>query len=150
MTYMHTQKAPLHYVLYGAGIILAVASWLGRNDTPILVPMAVAAVVMLLVAPMFGYLTVRDDGEQLVVEYGPLPLFRKRIPYAEMAAAAPARSSFIDGWGIHWGPGEGWIYNLWGFDCVKIALARTAIRIGTDDPANLTAFLRGKIEASKK
>ena len=61
-------------------------------------------------------------------------------------AAEPDRSNVIDGWGIHWVPGRGWTYNLWGFDCVRLTLAggRT-IRVGTDDPRSLAQFVQTRI-----
>ena len=56
----------------------------------------------------------------------------------------PGRTSIIDGWGIHYIPGRGTTYNLWGFGCVKLSLGRKAFRIGSDDVDNLVAFLRRK------
>ena len=44
-------------------------------------------------------------------------------------------------------PGKGWIYNLWGFRCVRIHREKKMIRIGSDDVENLLGFLRGKIRA---
>ena len=72
-------------------------------------------------------------------------MFRKRITYADMTAVEPDRSAFLDGWGIHYMPGKGWIYNLWGFGCARIHLGRKMIRIGSDDVENLVGFLGGKI-----
>lgn len=52
-----------------------------------------------------------------------------------------ARSKLIDGWGVHWLPGRGWTFNLWGRDCVEGNTARRRLRIGTDDPEGLANFL---------
>jgi hypothetical protein len=106
--------------------------------------MAIVAAVLALAGLMFGSLTVRGDGEFLSLRYGPLPLFGKRIPYAEVTAVEPGRTALIDGWGIHCIPGRGWTYNLWGFGCVKLTLGKKVIRVGTDDPEGLAAFLRAK------
>ena len=74
--------------------------------------------------------------------YGPLPLFRKRIRYADITAVEKSRSNVIDGWGIHYIPGRGWTYNLWGFDCVKLQLDKKVVRVGSNDAENLAAFLK--------
>ena len=58
------------------------------------------------------------------------------------------RSSWIDGWGIHWLPGRGWAYNLWGFGCAIVYLGNTVIRIGTDDVEGLVDFLNQKTGAA--
>ena len=55
------------------------------------------------------------------------------------------RTNIIDGWGIHYFPGRGWTYNIWGFDCVKLTLGRKIIRVGTDDAEELAKFIREKI-----
>jgi hypothetical protein len=74
-----------------------------------------------------------------------LPVFRKRIRYLDITLVQPGHISMIDGWGIHYLPGRGWTYSLWGFDCVKLTLGRKVIRMGSDDVENLVEFLRGKV-----
>ena len=60
-----------------------------------------------------------------------------------------AKSSILDGWGIHMSPSGGWTWNLWGFDCVDVWFEREGktrkIRIGTNDPSGLHAFLTKQI-----
>ena len=55
----------------------------------------------------------------------------------------------IDGWGIHYFPGRGWTYNIWGFDCVKLTLGRKIIRVGTDDAEGLAKVIREKTGLSR-
>ena len=105
----------------------------------------VTATTFVLLALMFRSLTIRDEGEWLALRYGPLPVFRKRIRYAEITSVEPGRISIIDGWGIHYILGRGWTYNLWGFGCVKLTLGRKIIRVGTNDVDNLARFLRNKL-----
>ena len=95
---------------------------------------------------MFASMTVQDEGEFLAIRYGPLPVFHRRIRYADITSVEPGRSSIIDGWGIHWVPGRGWTYNLWGFQCAMLAVRGGIVRIGSDDVDNLVGFLHGKIE----
>jgi hypothetical protein len=101
---------------------------------------------MILAAFMFASMTVQDEGEFLAIRYGPLPVFRRRIRYADVTSVEPGRSSIIDGWGIHWVPGRGWTYNLWGFQCATLTVRGGIVRIGSDDVDNLVGFLHGKIK----
>lgn len=147
--YEHTQKAHLHLILYATAVLMLVGGWLSHDDQPAMIILCIAACVIVLAGLCFKTLTVRDEGQHLAVRFGPLAVFRTDIPYAEITAAEPARSSVIDGWGVHWMPGKGWIYNLWGFDCVRITLGRKTVRIGTDDPQGLAEFLKTKIAAAQ-
>ncbi len=145
MEYMHTQRAPLGLLLYLMGIAMVAAGWLLRAEPVPAIILGATGVVIVLVGTMFGYLRVWDDGDRLMVRYGPLPVFHAKIPYADMTAVEPDRSSVIDGWGIHYVPGRGWTYNLWGLDCVKIVRGDRITRIGTDDRGNLAAFLQSRV-----
>ena len=58
-----------------------------------------------------------------------------------------ARSDALDGWGIHWILGRGVIYNVWGFDCVRIQMGKKIVRVGTDDVEGLLSFLRTKVQS---
>ena len=93
---------------------------------------------------MFGSLTIRDEGECLALRFGPLPVIRKGIRYADIAGGRAGRTDHRR-LGNPLLPGRGWTYNLWGFGCVKLTLGRKVIRVGTDDAENLVEFLRGKV-----
>jgi len=103
------------------------------------------AAVLVFFAFSFKFLRVHDDGDCLAIRFGPLPVFRRRIPYSQITGVEAGGSGFIDGWGIHYMPGRGLTYNLWGFDCVIVRLGAKTVRIGTDDVDGLVAFLRSKI-----
>ncbi|MFQ5732011.1 MAG: hypothetical protein ACE5KM_08655 [Planctomycetaceae bacterium] len=141
MQYQHTQRAPLYLILSAAGIAMLAGGLLTPQPlVQILLP--IGGGLMLLVALMFKTLTVSDEGRQLLLRFGPVPLFRKAIPYAEIDTAVRGRTTIFDGWGIHISPGGGWTWNLWGFDCVDVTLKNgRRTRIGTDDPEGLAAFL---------
>lgn len=144
MKYTHTQRAPLHYVIELAAVAALVAAWPVRGNTAAEVMFVIAAVVSLVFALAFRTLTVADEGESLAIRFGPLPLFSKRIAYADITGVEAGRSSWADGWGIHWLPGRGWTYNLWGFDCVELKAGGKTIRIGSDDADKLAAFLKDR------
>ena len=88
----------------------------------------------------------KHKGDALQLRFGPIGLWKKRVPYAEITSAKPARSAFIDCWGVHWIPGRGWTWNIWGRDCVELRTTRGKLRIGTDDQAGLVALLSERIE----
>jgi hypothetical protein len=142
--YEHTQWAPMCWIILLPPLaILLLAGILSGGD--VVVPFFLVGLLLTVIAFSFRSLRVVDEGDALAIRFGPIPLFRKRIPYADIQAAERDRSSVIDGWGIHWVPGRGWTYNLWGFDCVRLALTGgSTIRVGTDDPDGLASFLERK------
>jgi len=147
MNYRHSQRAPLALLLgsVGGGLVLgAVMLW---REGFVALAVGVIGVVFLALAASFSWLRVEDRGEHLAVRFGPLPLFGTRIAYSSIRAAAAGRSALIDGWGIHWIPGRGWTYNLWGRGCVEIRTERGIVRVGTDDPEGLARFLEEKAVA---
>ena len=145
MTYCHTQRAPLHMLLHGVGLALFFTAWFLRNNTPAAVITVSVGCLSVIFGFMFARLTVRDEGDHLLLQYGPVPGFSHRIAYSDVTSVEPGRTRLIDGWGIHWVPGRGWTYNLWGFDCAKLKVAGKTVHIGSDDVENLVGFLNEKI-----
>ena len=143
--YEHTQTAPLHWLLYPPGVLLLTAAWLNRTQVVLALTLFAVAVLLLALSFAFQRLTVRDEGSWLAIRYGPLPVFRTCISYADITSVESGRSSWIDGWGIHWIPGRGYTYNLWGFACVKLVVRGRVVRIGTDDVDKLVEFLKTKL-----
>jgi hypothetical protein len=145
MQYDHTQKAPLHYILYGVVVAMLPLLWAVGDEPGAVITVSAVMATLLVVSGMFRTLTVRDEGYHLAVRYGPLPVFAKIIRYSEIKSVEADRTKVIDGWGIHWVPGRGTTYNLWGFDCVKLEVGNRVIRIGSDDVENLVEFLRERL-----
>ena len=150
MQYLHTQEGPLHYILYGVGAVLIVSAWLSRGEPNVSIILGLCGCLLLIFALCFRSLTVSDDGERLAIRFGPIPLFRKTIAYSEITRVEPGKSSLIDGWGVHYIPGRGWTYNLWGFGCAVVYLGEKIIRIGTDDVENMVDFLNQRIQAEHR
>lgn len=146
--YEHTQKAPLHWLLYPPSVVLMVTAWLSRGQVPLALVMLGAALLLLMLGFSFQRLTIRDEGAWLAIRYGPLPIFRARIAYADMSSAELGQTSWIDGWGIHWIPGRGFTYNLWGFSCATLCVRGHTVRVGSDDAAQLVQFLKSKLPAA--
>ena len=149
MHYEHTQKASLNLIFYAVAFSMLAATVLLSEPWPISLVLELGAVLVGVAGAMFGFLTVRDAGDHLAVRYGPIPVFGARFPYARITKVQRGRSALIDGWGIHWVPGRGTTYNLWGRDCVTFRFGRRLIRIGTDDAENLTEFLEKKTSSSE-
>jgi hypothetical protein len=145
MQYDHTQTAPLHLLLVGVGIAMLIGGWL----TPELVVQIIlfcSSGLMLLLACCFRQLTVSDEGDHLLIRFGPISLFWRRVRFSEIEKVEKAKSTIWDGWGIHLSPSGGVTWNLWGFDCVDVWYKKGSkvkkVRIGTDDSVGLEAFLK--------
>jgi hypothetical protein len=111
---------------------------------------AVGALIILL-APAFHHLTIMDAGDRLAIRFGPVPLFRRTVRYAAIEIVEVGRTLILDGWGIHFSVRGGWVWNLWGRDCVVVQFRNGGVlRLGTDDAENLARFLEGKIGQQRK
>ena len=142
MQYEHTQSAPLFWLLGLVAVGMVIGGWY-IPGTAGQVAMYAGALVVLLLAFCFQQLNVRDEGEWLRVAFGPIPLFRRRVVYADIQNVERSRTSVLDGWGIHFSPGGGITWNIWGFDCVDVYFYKgRKLRIGTNDPEGLERFLK--------
>jgi hypothetical protein len=144
-SYRHTQAGPLCWLLYALGGATLAFAWLSRADLSLAAILLGSALLMLLLASSFHHLRVEDRGEYLEVAFGPLPLFRRTVPYANIRSAEPNQTTLLDGLGVHFSLRGGWCWNIWGRDCVLVRLDRSVLRIGTDDPQGLANFLNGKL-----
>lgn len=147
--YSHTQRAPLHWILWALVALLLCLMPLVEDSLIVLGILACTCLLCAVLALSFRTLSVTDEGDHLEICFGPFPLFRKTVPYDTIDGAEIGRSSFLDGWGVHYLPGRGWIYNLWGFDCVCLQLGTQRLRVGTDDPDGLVAFIRSAVLESR-
>jgi hypothetical protein len=143
--YSHKQTAPLCLILYVGGITAVSLAVLLGGYLGIVIAGSVS-LVLLLLAPCFHYLAVEDRGDVLAVRFGPVPLFRRAVRYADIGSVEVGRTLLLDGWGIHLSVRGGWVWNLWGRACVVVHFKDGGtLRVGTDDADNLVSFLRGKI-----
>ncbi|MGF1582177.1 MAG: hypothetical protein ACFCD0_22870 [Gemmataceae bacterium] len=145
MKYSHTQRGKLDILLMVVALACFVPAFYIHDPSAYWLSGGVG-VILLFAAACFSWLRVEDEGDHLKIQYGPLPVFSKRIPYGIIHEIHEEKSALIDGWGIHYIPLRGWTYNLWGFDCVRLKTTMGTIRVGTDDPQGLAEFLRQKLE----
>ena len=147
--YQHSQRGPWYLLLIAIGLIMLALGWLLREKpvAPTLLPLVGSLFVVL--GASFQRLTVADKGDRLKIAFGPLPLLQRKVLYEDIRAVEIGRTLLLDGWGIHYSIRGGWVWNLWGRDCVVIHLRKSVLRVGTDDAANLSRFLDGKISGQK-
>ncbi len=145
--YDHVQRGRFHLLLLALATLCALGGyWLGDREAgaPRLI-LVVTAGAMGFVAFCIRWLRVRDLGDTLLVHFGPIPLLRRRVDYRRITTVERGRSLLLEGWGVHYLPGRGWTWNLWGRDTVVVHLGVSTLRIGTDDPEGLLEFLRQRV-----
>ncbi len=149
MQYDHTQTAPLYLILVGVSIAMLIGGWLFAEQVMQIILLSSGG-LMFVLAQCFGRLTVSDEYDRIAICFGPLPLFRRCILYADIESVERSRTTILDGWGIHLSPSGGWTWNLWGFDCVDVIFKKgRKLRIGTDDPEGLESFLKQRVEQGR-
>jgi len=147
VTYWHRQAAPLCLLLYVLAAVFLSIGWGARHSPAISLVLPISGLLMLVLAGAFHHLTVADEGEVLAIRFGPLPLFRTAIRYDDMRRVEIGRTTLLDGLGIHLSLRGGWVWNIWGRDCVVLHLRNGGIfRLGTDDAENLAGFIKTRIE----
>ena len=100
-------------------------------------------VVLWLSAWIFRSMTIEITGQDLTWYFGPgFP--RKSVRLSEIASAQAVRTSFWNGWGIHY-TSRGWLYNVSGHGAVAVTL-RNGKRfcLGTDEVENLVNQLTNR------
>jgi hypothetical protein len=139
--YRHTQVA---WVILGSIAIPMVLFALVGIAMEVVIIAVAAAVIVLLVATLFGTLSVGVTESELRFHFG-VGFLRRSIPLAQIAEVQQVRTRWYHGWGIHFYPG-GTLYNVSGFDALEIGLVDgTTLRLGSDDPQGLLTALRPRI-----
>ena len=141
-SYDHTQKAPWYLLLFAFAALFLTVAWVTRAEPVVPTILVVAGLLMAMLGYSFQDLTVCDEGDRLAIRFGPLPLFKRRIPYDDIIGVEIGRTTIMDGWGIHWSPWGGWVWSLCTGRCVVIRRRRGVIRVGTDDAEALAEFLK--------
>jgi hypothetical protein len=144
-SYRHTQRGSWHLLLDGFGVLTMVLALVSGEPYAARLLFVGMGAMFLLLGSSFRRLTVEDRGDHLAIRFGPLPLFRTSIPYEDIREVEVGRTLLLEGWGIHLSLRGGWVWNVWGRDCVVIRRRRRGtLRVGTDDAANLAEFLRSR------
>ena len=111
------------------------------------VPLVVAAVVLSLVAALFGTLKVKVDRSEISLRLG-VGVIRRRIALSDVKAFAEVETPWYFGWGIRYYPG-GTLYNVSGLAAVELALNDgRRVRLGTNESAKLFLVLESVLGTS--
>jgi hypothetical protein len=138
--YKHTQIGRIILVI-ATPVLLILAFWAAIY--PIL-SMIITLAALVILLGLFSALTVTCDAEKLSFYFGP-GIIRKTIKYSDIMTIEKVRNSWYYGWGVRW-YGRGWLYNVSGLDAIEITLnSGSQLRLGTDEPDKLTAFLKSRI-----
>src|ERR1019366_680013 len=113
--YTHTQKSPLCMILFRSALACFALTFLVSIAPDSFIALAVGLLIAVL-TPAFHHLTVMDEGERLAIRFGPIPLFRRTVRYADIEKVEVGRTMLLEGWGIHYSIRGGWVWNLWGRD----------------------------------
>jgi hypothetical protein len=143
--YSHMQKAPLCLILYSSALACVALAWM-IGSAPGNVILIAVGLLHASLASALHHLIVEDRGDVLAIRFGPVPLFRRTVRYADIEKVEVGRTLILEGWGIHYSIRGGWVWNLWGRNCVVVHFKKGGVlRIGTDDAESLARFLDGKI-----
>jgi hypothetical protein len=117
----------------------------GAALSPVPYP-AMTGIILVVIILLFSSLTIKGDSEKLWFYFGP-GIVRKRINYNDIKSVEKVRNRWFCGWGIRW-YGRGWLYNVSGLDAVELTLVSgKRLRIGTDEPDRLQAFIQSRIRS---
>lgn len=141
--YSHTQHWILFWLLPAVALFQAILPGLIRMPPVAEYILWGDAAFIMLLSFAFIWLRIEDQEDHLRVAFGPLTLFSKRIAYQDIREFAAERTGWLDGWGVRYVRG-GWLFNLQGFDCVRITTDRQIFRVGTDDVPGLLQLLEDR------
>ncbi len=111
----------------------------------ILAPLIVLGILVMAVL-CFGTLTVAVYDDAVRIRFGPIGLFKREFPLADIASVAAVTNPWYYGYGLRWTP-RGPLYNVAGKDAVEISFySGKNVRIGTDEPG----VLLREIEQARK
>ena len=146
--YQEVQHSAWVWLLFPVSAFQVSAPMLIKMPTSTAAALFAAGILVMLLAFSFAKLSVYDTGFGLRVQFGPLQIFGTEVDYQQIRSIARERTSLLDGWGLRRCRG-GWLYNVWGFDCIKVQLDEKVVRIGTQRPEELLQFLEEQAARAK-
>jgi hypothetical protein len=134
-TYEHRQFSPL--ILAAALAPLALASLVRGGDEARRSRRLRAMAGTAIVALPFTLLITRVDENGISWAFG-LGFPAGRVNFGDIAHIEITKTRFLEGFGIHWTPRHGWLWNAAGFDAVMIRKHDgRVVTLGTDDSQGL-------------
>lgn len=140
--YRHKQNARSLLTLISFPLLICVLAALSNPEYRL--GLIVAAAFLGGAAILFSSLTIEVTADTLSWRFGP-GLIHKELALSEIASAEMVRSTWLDGWGIHY-TRRGWLYNVSGLDALLIKRKDgKALLLGSDDPVGLWETLQNRI-----
>jgi len=152
--YKHTQIGYLMLVVTLAVLVLfawahitALAERPSVDSGPNLTVSAIMVLILFTLAS-FATLTASIDENYLRIKFG-YGIFTKKFALNQIASVQAVKNHWYYGWGIRlWLWPKMWIYNVSGFDAVKIIMKNGKVfRIGTDVPQELETAIKQSINS---
>lgn len=142
-SYSHTQPGYVTAGILGVAILLILVL-----QPPSIASLIFGAVVG-VIALYFSSLTIKVDEERLTWQFG-RGFLRKSVPLSDISRVEAVRTAWYYGWGIRYTP-SGWLYNVSGFDAVKVHLrSGKTFLLGTDEPDKLVDAIRIAINPKRR
>ncbi len=151
--YKHTQIGRISLLLAffiiaaEIGLYFWLASTMPQDiDKSFLLAVFAASVVVVVFAAVFtSTMTVIVTSNKLCFSMG-FGVFRKTIPLKQISDTRPVKNKWWHGWGIHYIPKVGTLYNISGMRSVEINLKDGKnLRIGSDQPCLLSSTIKSAI-----
>jgi len=126
-------------------IILIFGLFLQNKDQATKFALAASSFILLLSTVLFHSLTVIVTNEKIRIFFG-FGFIKKEIDLENVVKCEPVKNNWYIGWGIRIAP-DYTLYNVSGFDAVELTLKdkKRKIRIGTEDPAELTQVIKTRL-----
>lgn len=150
--YSHRQHNPFIPMVLAIMLIVVMGALLtiprGVDPGPLVTPVMLIIIVAALIG-MLSRLTTRVESG-IVTWYFGFGFPRGKRTVSHIARAELTRTSFLEGWGLHWTIWHGWLWNVYGFQAVEIfGNDGSRVTIGTDDPQGfLDAINRARLSTN--
>ena len=140
--YEHNQWSLIPIAVFVA-VIVAAGAYGGTAATPPQLFFFVLLVLIVLAA--FARMTTRVDDSGIAWAFT-LGIPGSSLAFADIERVERVRTNILEGWGIHWTPWHGWLWNVGGFDAVQFFLRDgRRVTVGTNDPDTFIAAVNARL-----
>ncbi len=144
--YRHTQPGYVTATAGLAGLLITYSSAMAEDGTLGALSLALMGGFGGITA-LFASLTTEVTDQKFRFYFGP-GFWTRTFALEKIRSVEEVRNPIWYGWGIRYTP-SGWLYNVSGRSAVEIDLgAEGRIRVGTDEPEQLTRALRQAMKAA--
>jgi hypothetical protein len=135
-SYEHSQRATWMYVIPLALAAVSVWGIFEGSPTPAWFLMG-TNLILLIVIIDFSSLTIAVDSDGVHWFFG-FGWPSGHLHFDEIKTVEITRTTILEGWGLHYTIWHGWLWNVWGFQAVRLTYAGgRRVTLGTDDPQGL-------------